>query len=682
MKSIPRNYLIMAVGLLAFCLVLSALRHQVNHPTHKPRVADTDTDSSEKRTRITLATNKGARVTALSRNNDSTSRASVAQRVRSEDWKEDFDAQKRRAFGDAVIFGQVFGEKGPLAGASVALYEDDPMTSDPALREAVTDQQGTFTLEKINDKDVRFIVVAKATGYAPEARYVQMTGGANSVYFRLRPGVSLKGVVRDKETSLPIAGATVYYPGQDTVFGLLGNVRTGQAGQFVFPDAPSGAVKMLAEAQGYRRTIAPARAPNDNAEIAMVAGGAIIKGVALSRNGRKPVAGAKITAHMQGFSTSVASAEDGTFEFHDMPEGTFFIRGIKGMPSQEQKVVLTRSEVKEGIEIIMPSELIVSGRVIVVGDETPVRGVRIFYQSPTGRASVLSDEQGLFGFETLALDHYTMELHEKGYLPVIDSKTTGAVETIRRKIDPSAASDDVTIRLKPVPSITGIVKTSNKKNLVPVFGADVAVTYQQGDIIERVMTRTDTTGNFFVNLPSKQRGQAKVVAKRRGQVAVASTRAPTRRPLEMILKQDGVFGELLLVDKSPLAGVKVSLSYLFPDNRPADKAMRIEGESTYASFRGRFFLATATGQKVELMFNLPDGQNIPKIYDTDAIVGKQLFFIYDPVSKDVLSNAQANSRTSSSGGDRGRQHQGGGQNKPQPQQNNKPAAQPQPQKKQ
>jgi hypothetical protein len=293
---------------------------------------------------------------------------------------------------------------------------------------------------------------------------------------------------------------------------------------------------------------------------------------------------------------------------------------------------------------------------------TPLPGVRVYYHSPSGKSNVVADEDGQFGFETMALNEYQMEVHEKGYLPLLDKKSTGSVEVITRKILPSASSDQVTIRMRPVPSISGIVRRqpkagSGQKNGKPVWGVDVQVIYMQGKVLEQKTAQTDPLGKFFVNLPNKNRGTAKVLALRNATVDVKSDRIPSRKPIELLMKPTLAQGMLVLSDASELSGVRVALNYFFPDHLSPERALRLKGGEMYTNMRGRFYLPAAQRQQIELVFYLPDGKILSKVFDSDRLLRKRVTFVYDPVSGEILTDAQKGTPRSSGqqGGQSGQQ---------------------------
>lgn len=554
---------------------------------------------------------------------------------------EGFEAEKYRAFGESQVFGIVTGEaNAPLGGVTVQLYENDPMTSDPPLREAYTDAQGSYTLERVNTADRRYILAARSEGYAPEVRYLWLTDRPAQADVHMVRGVELSGTARDARTSEPLSNVTVVHPaGADTVFGLLGSVQTGLTGRFTFPCVRPGSLKTLAQRDGYHQAARLLKAPDQQAEIAMEPGGATIRGVTVSRMLQKPAPGAKVIAEGPDFTESVISRDDGAFEFLDMPGGKYRLYAIRGMPSEKQDLVIEDTEVRDGLSIIVPSDLFVSGRVLHANDDHPLPGVRVYYRGPSGKNSVLTDEGGQFGFETIALNDYFLEVHEKNFLPVLGKGTTGSVERITRTIANDAASDHVIIKLKPVPAVWGDVRRQAKGKVGgPVWGVDVAVAYAQGDIFETRIAQTDTKGGFFVNLPDKIKGYAKVLAQQRGQVDAVSLRIPNGRAVHLVLKPSNMRGELLLSDKSQLSGVRVIVNYLFPDSRPPERALRLKAAEIYTDLRGRFSVPLAAHQRTEIVFFLPDGKQINKIYNSDSLLQKRNTFTYDPVEADIVSD--------------------------------------------
>jgi hypothetical protein len=561
---------------------------------------------------------------------------------------EGYEAEKLRAFGDGSIYGEVAAPDGrPLAGVSVQLFDGDPMTKNPPLREATTDTSGTYTLEKVNTAERPYVLIARAEGWAPFAGLVMLRGSSLEQNITLRPGVECSGVVVDAVTSLPIVRATVYHPVVgNLVLRPLGTMQTSAMGEFRFSSAPAGSVKLLVECSGYHTTKVSVQTPTTNTVVALVPGGATIRGMTISRLTQKSEGKAKVLAIGEQLISSTISDDEGLFEFQDLPPGRYTLVGIKGMAGLVQRIDLGEREIRENVRLVVPAPIFVSGRVIHAYSRDPLVGVHLYYPSPTGKGTLTTDENGMFAFETLAVDDYWIEVHEKGYLPFFEGRTTGARERIERTIRRTDASDQVTIALRPVSCVEGVVKGTdrNGKAAGPVGGVDVRVAYKQGDIFDEVITRTDALGQFFVNLATGRRGTAKIAVPYRNMFGFASVRVPTRRPAEILLRRDRMNGRLFLSDGTPLAGVEIRSRYPLNSGNKLAQDESVQGASTFVRNNGRFALPLAQKQKVQLVFVLPDGVNVCKDYETKDLLAKGRTFVYDPVARDVVEDTSSKQR--------------------------------------
>lgn len=650
--------ILLIVAALAGVLVLADLRQQatrVSPDTVSRQVEDEEGEEDD----VRFGTTRIARFAHLEpppvRDRPAVTQAMLAER------KEDYETIKQRAFGESHITGTVrTGRNSPLPGAKIELYENDPNTTNPPIREAVADADGSFTLAQLHDGERRFVMVTRAEGMAPDARYVYLINAPAEVSVWMRQGVKLEGYVRDGVTSAGLGGVKIVQPNNsNTVFGVLGSITSAPDGRFSFPNAPNGRVITRAELPTYSMVVAKLRAPTDSAEIIMAAGGSRVSGICTDRLAEKPAANAKVWLESDVIKTATFSKEDGTFEFENLPAGDYKLYGIKGMKSKEQELTLAPGESVSDLKIILPSDLFVSGRVVNANDGKILPGIRIWYRGPSGKNSVLSDKDGLFAFETMALDEYSLQVHEKGYLPLQEDerKTTGAVETLVRPVPKNASSDRLVLKLKPVAAIAGKVKQAGRDGGEPrpVANADITVDYIQNEQHERLFTRTDAKGDYFVNLASRRRGDATVLAAKNLAIAGANVRVPSRRPVNLTLDRTMMFGTLVLSDQSPLDGVKVTVSHFLPPNR--ENAARIRVRDFYTGRDGRLVIPMPPGMKLHLDFQMPDGNQIEKIYTSDELLKGRATFIYDPITKDLLVDFNAGRR----GGGQGR-GDGGGRN--------------------
>lgn len=658
--------IIISVTAVIIMVGLMGLRRQLNHSATDPDASIEEVDDSDINGQTSR--NRSSRVAALDEEPDPTPPPRKPRPRVPSGYKEDYEMAKLRAFGDAWITGSVTDEdEKALPGVRVELFEDDPMTTNPPLRTAMTDNDGSFTLEDLNDGMVRFILVARMAGYAPHIRDVALDLGPRDIDIMLERGVALSGFVRDVKTSATVPGATIYHPVRGRrVYGLLGSIKSGPAGQFSFSDVSPGEVSTLAECQGYARANRRLRAPKSDAEILLNTGGSIIRGVTVAWNNQKPIGGAQVRAFTLGFEQSVMSKDDGAFEIKDVPAGNLMLMGRRGImiPAPPMRVSVPENGTLDDVQVVVPSDLFISGRVVHASEGHPLPGITIYYRGTLGIASTLSDEQGRFAFETLTRGNYEMMIRQKGFLPVHTPETTGTGEQIICKTPFGANSDSVEIRLRPVASIQGQAKGYSKgKEAGPVWGASVQVMYkQQNNEAKTARTVTDAAGYFFVNLPDNQRGFSRIRVSNNSAQAAASARIPTRKTAQLTMKPLTLKGTLYLSDKSPLSGVGIASACIFPTIASFSELDRMSIGGAFTNYSGRFQQRLPENQTIELEFRLPDGQNISKLFKSEDLTKESRVFVYDPVTRDILTevkstNSPKPAQTRQGGGRQGR---GGG----------------------
>lgn len=569
----------------------------------------------------------------------------------------------------------------PVAGAQVSLYEDDPNTTHPALRTTVADENGSFTLPRLNDANQRYILVARAENWAPEATFVSVNKGSRNVDVTLQEGVPLKGKVLDSETSQPVAGAMVYYPNPNWgTFAPLGVTTTTITGEYSFPRVSTGRLLTQASAQGYATARTRLRAPDDDSVIELQPGGASISGVTIDRLTGKPQGGARVWANAgYRISESAISQADGTYTIENLPEGDYTVYAVRGMKTEEQQIELNRNEAKTDIDFVLPASVLVSGQVIHATERKPLEGIKVWFDSNKGSQFRRTNIDGRFAFETMAIDEYAIMIHEKGYLPVGDGKSTDSEEVITRKIASNQASDELVIRLKPVRTLEGSVTRAsggrggrggfrgfggfgdfnnaqanagedgqNSGGKIPARDADVKLSYVDGRDFATLNTKTDAAGNFFFNLPGTRRGEGIVIASQNFMLDGKDVRVPRNRPVELTLDRNVAQGQLLLTDESSLDGVSVTASVMIPRQRAsgstAGNTHRVIISQTNTMRGGRLFMGLPPNQDITLTFALPDGAVISKDLKSNNLLRGSSIFIYDPVAQDILVDTARGNR--------------------------------------
>lgn len=207
---------------------------------------------------------------------------------------------------EETIEGRVIdgnGRGAPVAGAlvSATFADDPPVRADirPAPQ-AVTDDEGRFVLEGLDPG--HYHVVAVSEGLAPgDASAV--AAGTRDLVLRLGPGGTLRGTVRDRATSSPIAGFTVIVstrlgPLERRPFSRLAVFDA--SGRYEVNGLTPGAYSVAVAAHGYAPSkeasmvIADPPGEPSTLDFALSRGGRV-SGVVLDDGSGKPVADARVS---------------------------------------------------------------------------------------------------------------------------------------------------------------------------------------------------------------------------------------------------------------------------------------------------------------------------------------------------------------------------------------------------
>jgi hypothetical protein len=243
---------------------------------------------------------------------------------------------------------------------------------------------------------------------------------------------------------------------------------------------------------------------------------------------------------------------------------------------------------------------------------------------------------------------------------------------IRELPDLASASDRLLIRMKPTDTIEGrvFIEQPNRpgmsmeegSNRSPARFANVTIDAKVGDAMQRVVTRTDQDGIFFVNmaeLGGNRAGDARVLASWGGSVGAANVRTNASEPVEIVLRQTRLQGRLELSDGEPLSDVRVEIRSYVRRNNPGGKDnAALPPAVQYTRNRGDFVVGLVPDQPYTFSFELPDGLKIDKTFAQGSELLPRALFIYDPVVSDILVVRDAGSNRR--GGQRNSENAQGG----------------------
>ncbi len=141
-----------------------------------------------------------------------------------------------------------------------------------------------------------------------------------------KPMILVQGVVLDKDTREPIAGAQV-----------SGGAKTGPGGDFQLRTNPIQRLSVFAQADHYQAGSATVQITADQAPVyveVLLAHLQSLRGALVDDETRKPIAGLQVelvlmpgaAMDVMGRMTRAVSAEDGSFLFPELPRGEYFLR--------------------------------------------------------------------------------------------------------------------------------------------------------------------------------------------------------------------------------------------------------------------------------------------------------------------------------------------------------------------
>jgi hypothetical protein len=608
---------------------------------------------------------------------------------------EDFESQKERARGDRDLVGMVRSRIQPnrVPGVSIELYENDPDTKNPPLFTAVSDDEGSFTIRGINDQDMTYLAIARKDGYVPTWQRVTVSDRTNRLFFFMTTGTQMAGRVVDAVTSQGISGATVRFPTGGEPIRMLGEVVSDASGRFLFDAVNPGPVRIMASKDGYGDGVGRFRSSDEEILVPLNPGAGVIRGLGELRASKQPASKARIVVELDsGVRRSTLTADDGTFEFRDLPPGQHRVVGVRGgIESERLTVSLDQGGVVEDLKVVLPEDIFVQGRILKLPSDVPFPGVRVEYRGERGNQFVLTDQDGNFAIQMTTLEAYELGINEPGWEAILDGQAGlrdgsgtqifAAPRITRTLAEGTGGSDRLTIRMKPTHTLRGRVvwdrgnqPSGTQSERRPATNANVTLDAKVGNELQRVTTRANAEGEFFMNLTSaiaETRGDVRLLASYGGMVGAENVSTRREEDIEIILRPTRLNARLELSDGEGLSDVRVEIrSFVRRQNPGSDTNAALPPTVQYTRRRGEFAAGLVPNQPYQFTFELPDGQRIEKMIARGSDVMPRTLFIYDPVVSDIIvvrgNNSGNRGGRGRDGGNRegSRGGQGGGQGGP------------------
>ena len=365
-----------------------------------------------------------------------------------------------------------------------------------AIAVAFSDQAGHYKLA-IGAGEI--LVAARHPEYAAQTRYVDLGPDGATADFALVPGGAIEGVVLDRVTNQPVAGAAVRARSDSPALELAeANERMVKAdggGKFRFAGLRPGAYELSAR-EGARSSRVPVGVGVGVAEqqtniVVMVGATAAIRGKVVDEIGA-PAPGVTVSALGGDVDTGKATSDSaGAFVFEGLPPGRWALRGTStGYIADGQAIVtLVKTDV-DGIVVHVRRGLEVRGHV----EPRKVCDVEIakaeLGDAVPHRESTTTNADGAFHFAPFG----------SGKATLVARCPSGDHGTLAVTI--AADGGEKIVPLSPGGSIEGrVVDTSGKPVagvMVSTESADDVTRIENGAVVSGAKAMTSADGSFQI----------------------------------------------------------------------------------------------------------------------------------------------------------------------------------------
>lgn len=223
------------------------------------------------------------------------------------------------ALGERLtVFGTVQRTEGPPVHGAVVTLAD---MAGRKIGSAFTGPDGDYRLNVTTGGT--YLIIASAQGHEPVASLVAVGDGTVRHDMTVAGVGSLMGTVRVAGTGEPVTHATITVT--DVQGDVVGTARTGREGGFSFISLPEGTYTLVVSAARQRPVAAAVtvrQGTQTRQDMELEARGALRGEVWM---GERPFDGARVTLmDDRGKIVGTAVSEpDGTFDFGDLPPGTY-----------------------------------------------------------------------------------------------------------------------------------------------------------------------------------------------------------------------------------------------------------------------------------------------------------------------------------------------------------------------
>jgi hypothetical protein len=350
---------------------------------------------------------------------------------------------------------------------------------------ATSQKDGSFVLEGLPPGAVTLSVYSQ--NYAERELEIVVDKTLPPLDIALSSGAMLAGRLTDADGVTPVVGAVGIY---DLDRGFGGTIRTGEGGEFFFPNLPAGHYRMTGQAQGMTVTRELVLRGNERIEGIVLAlyRGHSIRGVVtgLRPEEKKLVTiswrrGADLAIH----PTEMPIDESGAYELHGVPPGRLQVVAEVSMRRKVARTVDMPSDSDITVNLDFPRGSRLSGR--ITRDGKPVANAWVEPEPAVKQEPAAKQDIYVYGSSTSSDGRYVIEdLADGEYNLQLESYRSPTVQV---------TGDTVFDIEVPAAQLSGFVFKAGSK--APVVGVDVDIWPMEPRTSRiRLHDRSDHLGHF------------------------------------------------------------------------------------------------------------------------------------------------------------------------------------------
>ncbi len=435
----------------------------------------------------------------------------------------DFELSPGSGTGSASIGGTVTDRETnePVEGAQVIL---SVMTgfggggSRQTLDTVMTDAEGGYTFaDLIAAQRYRLDVTADGYFAGRQSNIILQPGQDFTADISLEPVGdqvgAIAGTITDSESNEPINGATVilsmFLGGGE--YRMLDTILTGADGQYSFTEVPAGnGYRVQASADNHesatQRNIEVTTGETTAANLALtpvVPPSGVVTGL-ITDTESNPLSDATVILQSITFSggsigltniDTVASGEDGTYEFNELESGRYRIRAsLEGYEDETSDDSILENEDTLTIDLSLTEISMGTMTVLVLAesDDSPIEGATVTATLKATDGETYTATSGGDGYASLG------EVISGDYTVTV-SKTGYDTETQQRRVSPEE-NDSATVLLAEATGMQRVlVGTITNKDEEPVSGASVELRAGSDDDILTLTAESDAEGKYEIS---------------------------------------------------------------------------------------------------------------------------------------------------------------------------------------